>query len=192
MLSDDAQTNPMLRLFDCVEIRNESEVREGDFCYISSAEEYLLKHPLGHASGLNAMCVDDKNEPRYLALGLPPQGENRVDIERGLLDEYNQPPEGQEMVSPHLWEWVTAKILNNADPQPLIDEMRDRTYTWEQFQEMAPRASQEDRMEGKLSLMVLRPNLEKIQALVASSIYQVRDVFVRLTKSDLDDVKNDG
>ncbi len=80
-------------------------LKRGDLVYFKNVIKYRLKHPFGHASGFNVICVDDTiGAERFVGLGLPPEGVTREEMQVLLLEEYNKPPVSEEFFSEELNE----------------------------------------------------------------------------------------
>ncbi len=89
--------NPLYGLFDEINIKNESELKNGDLVYIQGVKNYHNKHLAGYSSGWNLIvCKDDNNkasEVRYLGFS-PDKFKNGPmtfkEINKLLIDGYNE------------------------------------------------------------------------------------------------------
>lgn len=66
-------------------------IKKGQFGNIENAERYNEKYPTGHWKCINITCIDDtSSEQRFIGLGLNPNGETELQINKNLLDHYNK------------------------------------------------------------------------------------------------------
>ncbi|WP_068471257.1 hypothetical protein [Candidatus Protochlamydia phocaeensis] len=174
------QDSSLNGLFDHVSIKNESEIKKGDICHFASIVNYVFKHPFGEARGFNVLCLDENNHT-YLGLGLSPKGVNSQQIEQKLHEAYNQDPIEEGFLPAVIWSKTFSNSLccNEQKSRDLVDSLKDDKVTWEEFQEQPSRNQRiyGQPADGKLSLSVWRPNIERIQKLVKAPLSQVGRVF---------------
>lgn len=71
------------------DIRN-AEV--GDFVHFQNIDAYKIKHVNGEAGGFNVICSVAGLVPKFLGLGISPEGSTQREITETLLKEYNRDP----------------------------------------------------------------------------------------------------
>lgn len=175
--------NPFRRLFKRVEVRSAASLEPGDFCHFSNIQQYIAKHPFGHARGYNVMYKEATQEgPKFLALGLKAEGCLAADVEKALLDGFNQPQESERFFNPSILSHVYGKTLlqNEEKSKAFVASFSDLTLTQEEFDELPNRlAHGGGRAERRLLLSVERPDLDKIERLSNASLSDIRKVFDR-------------
>lgn len=117
MISTKRLDNPIFKLRSTFnkEAPPESEITQGVLVYIKNVEQYLSKHPLGDASGYNAICVNPTiGSQTFLAFGFPAelthaQIQERLisdcnspftrfdSIPKGIMEKLTQTPEGRQL-----------------------------------------------------------------------------------------------
>ena len=102
------------------------------------------------------MYIDNGLKP-FFGFGLDPTGLSKEGVEKALLGAYNE--DSQKSIAPKL----------------LKDEI-----SWEEFQGLE--GYSQAKKDGKLSLAVMRPNLESINRLAAASLTEVGKVFQNMRK----------
>ena len=66
-------------------------VKKGQLILINGVAEYSLKKPLGVEKAYNAVCIDQTpGQQKFCALGLKAEGETESEINRKLIEAYNE------------------------------------------------------------------------------------------------------
>lgn len=136
MIGSTLPNNPISRLrrYLMKENPQPSDFRIGDVVYISNAATYLAKHPTGHETGCNMLCID--NSPgslKFTGLGLSPKGNTIAEVENELLEAYNtsyqKPPFNlttQEAVQAYERCFSPARIAS-------MERLKDSIMSYEEF-----------------------------------------------------------
>lgn len=98
-----------LRDFFSQKTKNLSAVKEGDRVVFANVPAYTSKHPLGEFGALNALCLPNQGEKRFIAFGCPPSGESENEILSRLAMEMNQKAiPTDEMITPQVKARLTT------------------------------------------------------------------------------------
>jgi hypothetical protein len=172
--------NPYLRLFKEVELLSTDSLQPGDFCYFSNIQNYIAKHPFGPARGYNAICkAVNKEETQFLAMGLKP-GCLAPDMEKTLLDEFNAPQCSEAFFTSPILSYTYEKSLlcDEKQSREFVESFKDCRLTQEEFDTMPNRKAQAfKKIERRMLLSVIRPDLDKIKMLVEAPLEKIRQVF---------------
>ena len=181
------QANPISCLFEKVQLRSSQEIQKGDFCHMTTIQEYMAKHPAGGARGFNVICCDaDAAAKKYLGLGLNPQGADREGIEKHLFNAFNAAPIEESFLIGEIWNmhFTQYMLRDEKRSRELVASLKERTVTWEEFQS-APLRNRflHEKMEGKLALQVERPLIQRIQKLAEAPLEEVNKTFASFRKA---------
>jgi len=176
------------RLFQRVVIEGEDSIERGDLCSFENIANqykdgkfigYTPKHPAEAGRALNVLCVSNEIEKKYLGLGLSPEGVNSNGIKRTLFELFNDDPIEEGIFSKQLWEYIYQNHFYQQREIniQLINSLKTVKITWEEFQGMQSRNGTIE----PLDLVVLRPDVERIEQLVQAPLENIREVFARFS-----------
>lgn len=171
------------RLYSLVPLNSEEEVQQGDICYFSNIPDYVRKNPVGDWRGLNTACLDPSAKT-YVFHGSPQEGATKSGIEMQLWEQCNTPPVDEGIHAPEIWKYLYSNYIlgNEKESREAVASLRDKTFTWEEFQAMPPRKAREQcPFDGKLILDVMRPNMHRINALASAPLESIRQTFASYT-----------
>lgn len=170
--------NSLMELRKRKEIKDESELQEGDSCYFQSIKTstdasgkeipgYVDTHPFDHGRGWNVICRGgNEKEKTYLGFGLPASKPVKgKDIEDALFDAYLEEPFLAE-------EAIPPAVLQQTPRKKPVQ------ITREQF-DAAPPLEEQIHPKSRLHPVVIQYDLEKIQQLIDADIEEVEAVFAR-------------
>jgi hypothetical protein len=181
------QANPISCLFEKVQLRSSQEIQKGDFCHMTTIQEYMAKHPAGNSRGFNVICCDtDAAAKKYLGLGLDPEGVDLEGIEKHLFNAFNATPIEESFLSEEIWNmhFTQYMLRDEKKSRELMASLKERTVNWEEFQK-APIRNRflNEKMEGRLALQVERPLIHRIQKLAEAPLEEVNRTFASFWKA---------
>lgn len=188
-----ADSNPLSKLYDAVLIKDERDMNPGDSCYYSNIGNqiidkkfvgYLAKHPTGTLRGQNVVCLKADKENSYLGFGLNSNGVTREEIEKLLWNGFNESPMDESYISPEIWSELYTKYLmkDKERSREAVRSLSQVTITWEEFQKLKSASALEGQpTQGKLDLLITRPDLQNIERLEKAPPKEVLKVFASLT-----------
>jgi hypothetical protein len=150
------------------------DLKRGHLCHIEGAKNYPVKHLFGPGRSFNVFCLEALEIPKFVGLGLNPQGATNLEIAEILFDEFNKNPVS---ITDMLTEEVANKILQSYTAENLenIRRFRDIKISHEIFRKTKG---------GGTYNLVFDFNIERISVLMKGSIESGCKLFVKWAQKD--------
>lgn len=153
------------------DVNHLKDIKRGSMIYVGSVPNYSSKHPCGSSQGFRCLCLEEGDNPKFLAFGLDSNGVTYQQIVEHLHQNYNATPDDpKDFMQPEMYQLY---LLSEDRKEHLA--RKDHTLTLEEFQKQ---------MKGLREIAVAF-NVPRIAQLYNSSIEEGKALLTGLKASAL-------